>query len=151
MRTADYTVATVAENVVNGGGNSYTDISNPVELGAFSLLNNGASDGTTRDVNFQSITLRLSGAGHLQNLSNITLERNGVVVASNPTINNTDLTFSVGDKILNGQTATYYIKATVNTVENATDDYTFTIRNTTDINIGEVSTMFRTTKPLTSL
>jgi len=67
----------------------------------------------------ESITFRQNGNADLTNLSNITLERNGIVVAQNPKVNAKDLTFSIGDTIKDGQTATYYIKAMVNNVDNS--------------------------------
>jgi len=153
LRTAEYTVITTTEATVNAAWNVYTDISNPVEIGAFSLLNNGSSDWTTRNAKFQSITLRQNGVGgNLSNLSNITLERNGTVVASNPVVNNNDLTFSaINDTINDASTATYYIKAMVNSVDNsAWDKYQLYIRNTTDLNVSEMTTAFRTTNTLWS-
>jgi len=89
--------------------------------------------------------LRQDGNASLSNLSDIVIERNGLVVASNPTINSRDLTFSVTDTVKDATSATYYIKAIVNNVETSNDTYTFTLRNTTDINAAEVNTAFRST------
>jgi hypothetical protein len=73
------------------------------------------------------------------------LERNGQVVSTNPTINGRDITFSLTDSILDNTTATYYIKAVVNNVEQSTDSYKFQLRNTSDLNVVETTTSFRAT------
>ena len=44
---------------------------------------------------------------------------------------------------MDATTATYYIKAIVNNVDQATDTYIFTARNTSDVNIVEKTTAFR--------
>ena len=145
LRTAQYTVAPI-DVIVTSWTGSYSDISNKVELGAFSIQNVSPD---TRDVMLESITFRQNGNADLTNLSNITLERNGIVVAQNPKVNAKDLTFSIGDTIKDGQTATYYIKAMVNNVDNsAWDTYIFSIRNNTDVNASEVATSFRSTVTL---
>jgi hypothetical protein len=150
LRTANYTVAPVDVKSTSND-TSYTDISNKVELGSFSVTNNNAAS-DTRDVAFDSITLRQGGTADLTSLSNITLERNGQVVASNPVINSRDITFSVNDTVKDGTTATYYIKAMVNDVQNqAGDTYVFSVRNTTDVNVSEVTTAFRSTVTLNTL
>ena len=116
-----------------------------MELGAFIIeakLPSGVSE--TRNASFKSITLRQDGNASSSSLSNIVLERNGKTVASNPTINGRDLTFSLSDTILDSTFATYYIKAVVNNVEQATDTYTFVVRNASDVNVVEANTAFRT-------
>ena len=149
LRTAQYTVAPI-DLTKTSVGSTYTDISSKVELGAFSIQNNDTSS-DTRDVAFESITLRQNGNADLNNLSNITLERNGLVVASNPVVNTKDLTFSINDTIKDGSSATYYIKAMVKNVDNQDGDtYQFNIRNTTDVNASEVTTNFRSTVTLAS-
>lgn len=115
-----------------------------MELGAFTLENTDLS-AETRDVKFKSVTLRQNGNASLSNLSNIVIERNGVVVSSNPTINSRDITFVVNDTVKDSTTATYYIKAIVNNVETDSDTYIFDLRNTTDLNAAEVNTAFRST------
>ncbi len=150
LRTANYTVAPVKVTVASAGA-SYTDLTNKLELGALTLQNNDIS-ADTRDVAFDSITLRQNGNADLTNLSNITLERNGVVVASNPVVNTKDLTFSINDTIKDGSSATYYIKGMVNSVDNqAGDSYQFTIRYNTDVNASEVINQFRSTITLGAL
>ena len=144
LRTADYTVITATMATVNSGTHAYNASSDAVELGAFSIANGWASD--VRDASFKSITLRQSQNADLTNLSNITLVRNGVTVASNPTINGKDLTFQVNDTIKDGTTANYYIKGVVTTVQNnGGDSYNFYLRQITDLNIVEASSSFRAT------
>lgn len=141
---------TVAYQVINSvvakssTGTTSSVTTNGMELGAFQVtINNVSSE--TRNAMFKSVTLRQAGNASLSSLSNIVLERNGTVVASNPTINGRDITFSLNNTILDATTATYYIKALVNNVEQATDTYQFEVRNTTDMSIVEANTAFRTT------
>jgi hypothetical protein len=150
LRTANYTVAPVDLKVASIGGASAVS-ENGMELWAFSIENKNVQP-DTRDVKFKSITLRQDWNGSLSNLSKIVLERNGEIVSSNPVINGRDVTFSVMDTIKNATTATYYIKAIVNNVDNqAGDTYKFTVRNTSDLNAAEIATSFRSTVTLNSL
>lgn len=150
LRTVTYSVISAAFSVASIGGTSAVT-ANGMEIGAFKfVVNNPSSE--TRNASFKSITLRQDGTASLTSLSNIVLERNGAVVASNPTINGRDLTFSLSDTVLDSTTATYYIKAVVNNVEQATDTYQFTVRNSSDINLVEANTAFRATvTPATNL
>jgi len=53
-------------------------------------------------------------------LSNVVLERNGVVVSTEANVSSKDLTFVVNDTVKDGgSTATYYIKANVDRVQNS--------------------------------
>jgi hypothetical protein len=150
LRTIDYSVISAAFTSASIGGTSAVT-ANGMEIGAFKVdVANPPSE--TRNASFKSITLRQDGTASLTSLSNIVLERNGTVVASNPTINGRDLTFSLSDTILDATTATYYIKAVVNNVEQATDTYQLTIRNSSDVNVIEANTAFRATvTPATNL
>lgn len=143
LRTVSYTVssATFADASIGGTSNV---TANGMELGAFSVaVNNPSSE--TRDAMFKSITLRQNGNASLSNLGNVVLERNGEVVSSSYVVNGRDLTFSVNNEIKDATTATYYIKAVVNNVDQATDTYQFELRNNTDLNIVEKTTSFRLT------
>ena len=94
---------------------------------------------------FKSITLRQSDDADLSNLDDVVLERNGEVVSDEYVINGRDITFSVNNEIKDATTATYYIKAMINNVDQSTDDYTFELRNNSDLNIVEKNTAFRLT------
>lgn len=143
LRTAKYTVAPVTVAVASTGS-TYNVTTDAVELGAFSIANNDASS-ETRDVEFKSIAVRQNGNADLTNLSSIVLVRNGVVVSKNPTINGKDLTFVVGNTVKDGATATYYIKAIIDTVDSTSDTYQFAVRYETDVNAVESTTDFRST------
>ena len=80
---------------------------------AFKVKNDNAAADTRHEV-FKSITLRQEWNADLSNLGDIVLERDWVVVASNPKISGRDITFSIWDQIKNQVSATYYIKAIVN-------------------------------------
>ena len=150
LRTADYTVAPVSVDMASTGG-IFNVQADPQEVGAFKLTNNYVGS-DTRDVEFQSITLRQNGNGSLSNLSNIVLVRNGTVVAKNPSVNGKDITFSVGDTVKQGSSATYYVKANITNVDYAAGDaYQLAIRTTSDVNASETtSTSFRSTVTLTN-
>lgn len=143
LRTAKYTVAPITIAMASTGS-TYNASTDAVELGAFSIANNDTSS-ETRDVEFKSIALRQNGNADLTNLSNIILVRNGVTVAKNPTINGKDITFTIGDTVKDGATATYYIKANIDTVDTTSDTYQFVVRYETDVNAVESATDFRST------
>lgn len=145
LRTASYTVAPVTFNV-SGSNTTANQSSDAVELARFTLANNDASS-ETRDVKFQSITLRQLGNADLVDLSDIILERNGAKVSTETTVSGKDVTFVVNDTVKDGgTTATYYVKAKVTSVQNnAGDTYQFTLRNDTDLNAVEVLNGFRST------
>ena len=113
-----------------------------MELGAFTVTVN-PNGSATKNAAFKSVTFRQFGNASLSNLGNIVLERNGQVVSSDPIINNRDITFSVNDTILDNTTATYYIKALINNVDQSTDVYEFELRNGSDLNVVESTTSFR--------
>lgn len=144
LRTATYTVAPVTFD--KGGANTtYNQSADSVELGRFTLYN-GDTSSETRDVRFQTVTLRNNGNGDLSDLSELQLERNGVKVSTEVITSGKDVTFVVNDIVKDGATATYYIKAkVVNVQNNAGDTYQFSLRNTTDLNAVEVLNGFRST------
>lgn len=143
LQTVNYTVSDATFNDTSVGGTSSVT-SNGMELGSFSVqVNNPSSE--TRDAMFKSITLRQNDNADLSNLGAIILERNGEIVSTDYVINGRDITFSVNDEIKDATTATYYIKAVVNNVDQSTDDYTFELRNDSDLNIVEKNTSFRLT------
>ncbi|NOZ44933.1 MAG: hypothetical protein GXP45_07490, partial [bacterium] len=149
LRTTNYEVApTTIASLSNGSTNNVSEYG--LELGAFKLTN-GDTSSETKDLRFKSITLRQNGNGDLANLSSIILERNGSIVATNPVVDGRDLTFQVGDIIKDGTSATYYIKAVVNAVENSSDTYQFELRKDTDLNVIESDTAFRSSVSPSSL
>jgi hypothetical protein len=149
LRTANYTVAEATISSLLGWAGTGSVVENGMELWSFQITVDPnpapSTSNQTKNAIFQSITLRQNGNGSLWSLSNIVLERNGEIVASNPVINNRDMTFSVGDEILDNTFATYYIKALINNVEQATDTYQFELRNLSDLNVIEANTSFRAT------
>ena len=146
LTTADYAVSKSAFSGTTSGA-SYNDLSNALTLGKFTIKNSKDSGVTeTRDETFQSVTFRQTGDGDLTNLSDLTIVRNGDVVAKNPVIDGKYVTFEVNDVIKDSTTATYYIKAMVDTVDNnAGDTYKFELKKDTDLNVVETVTGFRTT------
>ncbi|MDD5769333.1 MAG: S-layer homology domain-containing protein [Candidatus Gracilibacteria bacterium] len=144
LRTATYTVAPVT--FAKGGANTtYNQSNDMVELGRFTLENKDTSS-ETRDVKFQSITLRQNESGDLADLTDLQVERNGVKVSSEMTVSGKDVTFVLNDTVKDGSTATYYVKAKVANVQNNSGDkYQFSLRNTTDLNAVEVLNGFRST------
>jgi hypothetical protein len=116
LRSATYTVAPVDFTAV-GTNNTVSQTSDALELGRFKIKNNDATS-ETRDVSFQSVTLKQLGNGDLTNLSNIVLERNGKVVSTEAVVDGKTVTFYVTDTIKDGGTeATYYVKAKVDAVD----------------------------------
>lgn len=145
LRTASYLVALVT--IASAGANLTATASDAtdLELGQFRITDSttGADE---RDLLFKSVTFRQDGDGDLTSLSNVGLYRNGVKVSTVTVMNGKDLTFGLGngDQILDGQTANYYIRGTVNYVDGTDGDtYEFRLRNTSDLNVVEESTSFR--------
>lgn len=149
LRTATYTVAPVTFDK-GGATSTYNQSVDAVELGRFTVQNKDLSS-ETRDVAFQTVTLRQNGNGDLADLSDLMVERNGVKVSSEVFTNGKDVTFVLNDTVKDGATATYYIKAkVVNVQNNAGDTYEFALRNTTDLNAVEVLNGYRSTVTITS-
>ena len=147
LRTADYTVAgTTFDKTSNGWTSKVTD--NWMEIGEFKLANNTYTGSETRDLTFKSIMLRQAGTADLENLSDVVLERNGEIVSDDYSIDGKYITFVVNDVIKHTTTATYTIKANVDTVETANDTYIFELKNDTDLNVVEKVNGFRS--PITS-
>jgi len=108
LSTATYTVASARVTAFTTNA-SYTDLSTAVELGKFSVKN-GDTSSETRDMTFQSITLRQTGDADLANLDDVYLERLGTKVSTSYTTDGKYITFNVNDTIKDATTATYYIK-----------------------------------------
>jgi hypothetical protein len=143
LRTASYNVAT-ATIVGGASGQTYNASADSVEFAKFTVANtDGNAD--TRDIKVQSLTIYQNGSASLTNLSNIVLERNGVVVSSAAVVSGKTLTLTVNDTIKDGATAIYYVKAVVNTVELTSDTYQLYIKNTSDVNMVETASAFRAT------
>lgn len=143
LRTASYTVA-ASTFTAQGSAQTYNASSDAVELAKFTIANaDVASD--TRDLKFQSIALYQSGTANLTNLSDIVLERNGVVVSSAAVVAGKTLTLTVADTIKDGASAIYYVKAKINNVELTTDTYQLYLKNTSDVNLVETDSAFRST------
>lgn len=141
LRTADYTVASV--DFASAGSTSAYKASNDfVELAAFKLTANDTKTETT-DVKLQSVTLSQSGSASVSNLADLKLERNGVTVSTAVTTDGKNVTFILSDVIKEGTTATYYLKAHVVNVENATDTYQFRLKTSSDMNVIEANSGFR--------
>ena len=142
LTTATYTVAPAVVAKL-GSTATYTDLSTAVELGKFSVKNNDAT-AETRDISFQSVTLRQLGDADLVNLSDIYLERLGKKVSTDTVVDGKYVTFTINDVIKDSTTATYYVKGLVSTVDNNSGDtYKFEIKKDTDLDAVEVETGFR--------
>lgn len=143
LRTANYSVATYNASAASSSAD-YKASNDVVELGAFKIAATKPSSVTeTRDELLKSISIYQSGSANLTNLANIVLVRNGATVSTSSSINGKALTFTVNDTIKDGATATYYVKANIANVENNIDTYQFYLKNTSDINIVEASSSFR--------
>ncbi|MDD2908049.1 MAG: S-layer homology domain-containing protein [Candidatus Gracilibacteria bacterium] len=144
LRTATYTVAPVTFNA-EGTTVSVNQSADAIEIGKFKLTNEDTSN-ETRDLKFQTVTLRQLESGDLLDLSNIVLERNGMVVSTETMVNGKDVTFVVNDTIKDGTSAIYYVKANVVAVQNNSGDaYQLSLRNTSDLSVVEVLNGFRST------
>jgi len=141
LRVTSYTVA-ASTFTAQTSGQSYNASSDAVEFAKFTIANTDlATD--TRDLKFQSVVLYQSGTANLTNLSDITVERNGVVVSSAAVVSGKTLTLTVSDTIKDGASAIYYVKAKVNNVELTTDTYQLYLKNTSDVNLVEMDNGFR--------
>ncbi len=141
LRITNYTVA-ASTFTAGGSAQSYNASSDAVELFKVTVANTDvASD--TRDLKFQSVVLYQSGTANLTNLSDITVERNGVVVSSAAVVSGKTLTLTVSDTIKDGASAIYYVKAKINNVELTTDTYQLYLKNASDVNLIETDSAFR--------
>lgn len=149
LRTASYVVAP-ADFDKSGSNTTYNQSDDLLELGRFTLANKDTQS-ETRDIKFQSVTLRLGWTGDLTDLTDLQVERNGTKVSTETTISGKDVTFVLNDTVKDGSTWTYYIKAKIANVQNNWwDTYQFSLRNSTDLNAVEVLNGFRSTvNPIT--
>jgi len=112
LDTVHYIVANLTMTA-NTAGNQYNlgDATN-VELGRFTLANDGGNGGTDqRDVNLKAITFTYSGNnGDTTDLANLALYRNSTKISSDLTINGRRVTFTLNDTLTSSQTVTYYIR-----------------------------------------
>lgn len=144
LRTASYTVAPI-DFESSGAGSIYNQSEDYVELGRFRVANRDTSS-ETRDVTFQSITLRQNGNGDLTDLADLYIERNGVKVSKEVTTSGKDATFVLNDTVKDGASAIYYVKAKVLNVQNNNGDtYQFSLRNDQDLSAVEVLNGYRST------
>ncbi|MDD5377085.1 MAG: S-layer homology domain-containing protein [Candidatus Gracilibacteria bacterium] len=143
LRTSSYAVAT-ATFASTYAGQTYNAGSDALELAKFTIAN---TDGNpdTRDLKLQSMALYQSGSADLTSLSDITLERNGVVVSSAAMVSGKTLTITVSDIIKDGASAIYTLKAKIVNVDQVTDTYQFYLKNTSDVSLTETDTAFRAT------
>lgn len=145
LRTATYTVAPSNFDAFAIGATSVNQTADALEIGRFKIENKDISS-ETRDLDFQTITLRQLWNGDLLDLSNIVLERNGSVVSTETMVTGKDVTFVVNDTIKDGTSSTYYVKAKVVSVQNnGGDSYQLSLRNTSDLSLVEVLNGFRST------
>jgi hypothetical protein len=151
LRTANYTVNKVKFDAdATPSTAKVTD--NGVELGAFTLTHTGVTTAAPqRDITVKSITLRQNEAAGLENLSNIVLERNGVVVSNGYTVDGKYLTIKVNDTISKDTSSVKYtVKGIVNNVETSSDKYEFKLNATSDFNAIETLNGFRVSVDETS-
>lgn len=107
---SSYTVSTVDVDVAVSATGTVVNVGDEgVSFGEISIETQGDKDNI-----FKSITLRNDGNGNVaSSLDNLGLYRDGVLVSTEVTVNNRDITFIVNDSIDNGQTEIYEIRADV--------------------------------------
>ncbi|MDR0771931.1 MAG: hypothetical protein LBF15_02525 [Candidatus Peribacteria bacterium] len=144
LRTAEYTVAPVQFQSA-GAATTYNQSDDYIELGSFRLMNlNSAPE--TRDILFQSVTLRNLGTGDLPDLTDLYIERDGERVSTSTDVSGKDATFVLNNIVRDGVNGLYYIKAKVANVQGVNGDtYQFQLRNTSDLSAVEVLNGFRST------
>lgn len=141
LRVTNYSVAS-STFTAQTSGQTYNAGSDAVELAKFTIQNTDTNS-DTRDLKFQSVVLYQSGTANLTNLSNITVEKNGVVVSSAAVVSGKTLALTISDIIKDGASAIYTVKANINNVELTTDTYQLYLKNTSDVNIVETDSAFR--------
>lgn len=115
-----------------------------LEIAQFRLSNTSADN---KSLKFKSVMFRNQGNGDLVNLTNMALYRDSTKISSNVVnVDGKEVTFTVDDMLTDGQSATYYVRADVVTVDNTDGDtYKLELRNKEDINVIENTTMFKAT------
>lgn len=145
LRTANYLVSLVTFTSAGAGLTATASDAADLELGQFRIADSSTGS-DERDLLFKSVTFRQDGDGDLTSLSNVGLYRNGVKVSTVTVMNGKDIIFGLGngDEIKDSQTANYYIRGSVNYVDGVNGDtYNFRLRNTSDLNVIEEATAFR--------
>jgi hypothetical protein len=113
-----------------------------VELGQFRLSNISSDN---KELKVKAITVRQNESADLKNLENLAIYRDGDKVSTDVVVNGKEVTFGINSKLTDGQSAIFYIRATVASVDNAGEKYQFNLRNAEDLNVAEYTTNFRTT------
>ena len=67
------------------------------------------------------------------------------MVSTDATVNSKDVSFALNTTLTDGQSANFYIRGTVDYVDQASETYEFTLRNVEDFVAAEANTNFRTT------
>lgn len=136
LRTADYTVSSITFDALTSS-NTYQIDGKLVELGQFRLTS------PDRDSTFKAITLTNSGIADVAYLSDLVLQRNGITISSNVILGARTVTFLVNDDVLIGQNALYSVKGIIKNVDREGDSYQFRVKTTSDVNVVEKTTQFR--------
>jgi hypothetical protein len=106
---SSYTVSDVDVTSPSGSPVNQNVGDENVSFGEIVLQTNGDKDHV-----FKSITLRNAGTANMaSSLANLGLYRDGVLVSTNVSINNRDVTFMVNDTIDNGMQEVYQIRADI--------------------------------------
>ncbi len=111
-----------------------------VELGQFRLSNTSTDN---KELKVKAITVRQNESADLANLEDLAIYRDGDKVSTDVVVNGKEVTFALNTKLTDGQSAIFYIRGTVTTVDNAGEKYQFTLRNAEDLNVAEYTTNFR--------
>ena len=139
LRTSNYQVGKVEFDTLGSAQSVRAGESN-VELGQFKLTNTSSDN---KELKVKAITLRQNESADLKNLSNLAIYRDGDKVSTDVMVNGKEVTFALDNKLTDGQSSIYYIRGTVDFVDNAGEKYQFNLRNAEDLNVAEYTTMFR--------
>lgn len=139
LRTSNYKVGKVEFDTLGSAQSVRAGESN-VELGQFKLTNTSTDN---KELQVKAVTFRQNESADLKNLSSLAIYRDGDKVSTDVVVNGKEVTFALNNKLTDGQSSIYYIRGTVDFVDNAGEKYQFNLRNAEDLNVAEYTTMFR--------
>ncbi len=142
MKLGSYAVKAVTFNATDDNEDEdSTEINvgdSDILIGEFELITQGDKDNL-----FKSVTFRNNGGADMESVfANIGLYNDGVEISTDVIVDGREITFIVNHEIENGRTENYEIRADFISTERENDSFELELRNTTDLNVVELTTNF---------
>ena len=115
-----------------------------ITLGSFTVQNKKSDDDADkRSITLKSIAVTNDGTADLENLSNVTIEKDGKSISSKVTIEKDKMIIIINDEIESNVKPEYVIKASVDSIDRNEDTYILKLDEDTDLIVDETKSGFR--------